>query len=249
METDGILVYAIVRAGARLPRGTKGVGGGDVVLRAVGGGTTAVVVGDAPAQVRARRRDLLAHQDLLMGLAERGPVLPMRFGVMAPDEETLLRRLAAEESSHVANLKRLAGHVELNVKAMPAEDGLAALLSEDVKVRQLREEIRRRPGYEASVRLGEAVVAGLFRRAAEAGRGVLGALTPLARATAPGPEVRGCALNVSFLVRRAVAERFRTRVQRLAHLHRDHAELRVSGPLPCYSFVDARTSAALTGGS
>lgn len=248
MPTESICVYAIVRADGSLPTGATGLDGRAVVLRAVGEGPVAAVISKAPAQVRARRRDLLAHQELLMGLAERGPVLPMRFGVLAPDEETLLRQLAAEEDRHLATLARLAGHMEINVKALPAQDGLAALVSGDTRLRRLREEVRQHPGYEASVRLGEAVVAALSRRAAEAGRHVLRDLTPMARATALGPEVRGCALNVSFLVQRTAGERFQARVEHLATTHRDHVELRVAGPLPCYSFVGADSSDLSSGG-
>ncbi|MEU3208517.1 GvpL/GvpF family gas vesicle protein, partial [Streptomyces cyaneofuscatus] len=59
------------------------------------------------------------------------------------------------------------------------------------------------------------------------------------RATAGGPEVPGCALNVSFLVAQADSDRFRATAERFASAHRDHVDLRIAGPLPCYSFVGA----------
>lgn len=54
-----------------------------------------------------------------------------------------------------------------------------------------------------------------------------------------GPEVQGCVLNTSFLVGRGDSEAFRKAAERFAHTHRDRVELRLSGPLPCYSFVAA----------
>ncbi|GGS42996.1 GvpL/GvpF family gas vesicle protein [Streptomyces parvus] len=181
--------------------------------------------------------DLLAHQNLLMGLAERGPVLPMRFGVVAPDEDALLAQLTAAEAHHLATLRRLDGHVEVNVKALPAPDSLAQVLEEEAAVRRLREEARRRPGYEASVRLGEAIATALAQRAAEAGREVMRELAPLAREAAKGPDVQGCTLNTSFLVPRDHSERFRAAAERLAEERRNHVDIRFAGPLPCYSFV------------
>ncbi|WP_329025898.1 GvpL/GvpF family gas vesicle protein [Streptomyces sp. NBC_00690] len=243
----GVSVYAIIRAGAVPPGRLTGVGGPAVAVRAVSVGKVAAVVSDAPAQLRARRRDLLAHQELLMALAEVGPVLPMRFGVVAPDEEVLREQLAAEEMNHLATLDRLVGHLEMNVKVLPAQDALGALVAADTKVRRLREEARRRPGYDASVRLGEAVVAALSRRAIEAGRRMMRDLAPMARATVQGPEVSGCALNVSFLVERVASERFGSTVEHFAKNHREHLEVRLAGPLPCYSFVGAHTPAPLIG--
>ncbi|MFF7340489.1 GvpL/GvpF family gas vesicle protein [Streptomyces sp. NPDC008163] len=248
MTADGVYVYAITRAGTVLPPGQGGVGGPPARLRTVRRGRLAAVVSDAPPDLRARRRDLLAHQDLLLRLMDEGPVLPMRFGMVAPDLDTVERQLAAGEHGHVAALKRLAGCHEINVKALAAEGALADVVAEDGTVRTLREAARRRPGYEASLRLGEAVAAALARRAGEAGRRVLRELTPRARAVAAGPEVQGCALNVSFLVEREAGDAFLAEARRFAAGNRGHVELRLAGPLPCYSFVSAEARPVPVGG-
>jgi hypothetical protein len=237
---SGVYVYAILPAGGTLPAGTSGVGSPPAALRLVAAGKLTAVVSDAPPQLRARRRDLMAHQDVLLRLSDRGPVLPMRFGAIASDEESVRGRLTGSQAEHLATLRYLDGGVEINLKALPAQNALAAVVAEETDVRRLREEVRRRPGYEANVRLGEAVATALSRRAAEAGKKLLPELTPMARAVAAGPEVHGCALNVSFLVDRNESDTFRATVQRFADAHREHVELRVAGPLPCYSFVSSR---------
>ncbi|WP_406099028.1 GvpL/GvpF family gas vesicle protein [Streptomyces sp. NBC_01013] len=248
MTADGVYVYAILRSGTPLPKGIGGVGSPPALLRTIRQGRLEAVVSDAPSQLRARRRDLLAHQDLLLRLTDEGPVLPMRFGMVAPDEETVLGQLAAGESGHVATLNHLAGRIEINVKALPAPNALAALVAEEKNVRQLREAARRHPGYEASLRLGEAIAAALTRRAAAAGKRLLGELAPRARAVAAGPEVSGCALNVSFLVDHSDSDTFLTRARDFADAHRDHVDLRLAGPLPCYSFVSAEARPVPVGG-
>lgn len=248
MTTDGVYVYAIIRAGRLLPTGASGVGSPAAGLQMVCHGGVAAVVSQAPPNLRARRRDLLAHQDLLMRLADQGPVLPMRFGMVAPDEETVRTQLAAREDDHLAALEHLADGVEVNVKAFPAQNALGSLVAEDKNVRRLRDEARRRPGYEANVRLGEAIANALEGRAADAGRRVLRELTPQARAVAFGPEVQGCVLNVSFLVNRDDSDDFRSAAEKFAETHHDRLELRLAGPLPCYSFVSAPETSVRTAG-
>ncbi|WP_031081249.1 GvpL/GvpF family gas vesicle protein [Streptomyces sp. NRRL WC-3549] len=240
MTASGVYVYAIIPQGTPLPSPALGVGAPPAPLRLLDEGPVAAVVSDAPPQLRARRRDLMAHQELLLRLADTCPVLPMRFGVVAPDEETVRGELTGARKSHLAALRHLSDGVEINVKALPAQEALAAVVAEEKQVRRLRDEVRRRPGYEANVRLGQAVAAALARRAAEAGQKIMQALTPLAREAAAGPEVEGCALNVSFLVDRHLGEHFRTEARKLADSHRGHVELRIAGPLPCYSFVAPR---------
>ncbi|OKK23845.1 gas vesicle protein [Streptomyces sp. CB02488] len=246
--TDGVYVYAILRSATALPKDAVGVGSPPAALRFIGQGLLEAVVSDAPPKLRARRRDLLAHQDLLMRLADDGPVLPMRFGMVAADEQTVLAQLAADESGYAATLDRLAGRIEINVKVLPAQNALEALVTEEKNVRQLRAAARRNPGYEASVRLGEAIAGALNRRAAAAGQQILRELAPAARAAAPGPEVPGCVLNESFLVDRAESEAFLSRARSLGATFREHAEIRSVGPLPCYSFVSAQARPVLVGG-
>ncbi|WP_407554625.1 GvpL/GvpF family gas vesicle protein [Streptomyces sp. Pv4-95] len=247
MTDTGAYVYGTVRADHPVPPGLRGVGSppGEVTTCTVGRLTA--VISAAPPDLRARRRDLLAHQELLLRLAEDGPVLPMRFGMVAADESAVRRQLADAEDGHLAVLERLAGRVEMNVKVLPANDALAALVQEDATVRGLRDAVRRRPSYQANLRLGEAVAAALARRATEAGREAVSHLAASAHAVAAGPEVAGCLVNTSFLVDRRDSDGFRAEVERLAGHHRNRAELRVAGPLPCYSFLEAEVPAGSIG--
>ncbi|GAA1909272.1 GvpL/GvpF family gas vesicle protein [Streptomyces sodiiphilus] len=237
MTDATVYVYGVIRAGQELPAGRSGVGSPPAPLRPLPAGRLSAVVSSAPAGLRARRRDLMAHQETLLALAEDGPVLPMRFGMVSPDEETVVRRLSEEEEQHLEALERLDGQLEMNLKVFPAEDSLADLVREDPQIRLLHEASRRRPGYEASLRLGEAIATGLHRRAAVAAAEAVRRLTPRSTATAAGPEVTGCVLNTSFLVPRDAVAGFRADAERCAGEHGAHAEMRITGPLPCFSFV------------
>jgi hypothetical protein len=54
-------------------------------------------------------------------------------------------------------------------------------------------------------------------------------------------------VNASFLVDRCDSDGFRAEAERLAGHHRHRAELRVAGPLPCYSFLEADVPAGRIG--
>lgn len=239
MSGAGLYVYGVVRAGHPVPAGLGGVGSPPARLRLLTAGELAAVVSPVPAELLARRRDVMAHQDVLLALGADGPVAPMRFGAVARDEEAVLRELAANEPGHLRTLERLDGRLEINVKAFPVEGSLATLLQQDPQLRRLREAARERPGYHARVRLGEAVAGGLRRRAADAANRVLRALTPLSEAVAEGPEVANCVRNTSFLLRRRDVTAFREEAARRAAALAERAEVRVSGPLPCFSFAAA----------
>lgn len=239
-----VYLYGVTRADLTVPAGLRGVGDPPSRVRRLVAGPLAAVVGPVPDRLRARRRDLHAHQDLLMALADAGPVLPARFGVVADGDEDVLARLRAEPDAYLAALERVAGCVEMNLKVSPAEGGLADLVREDRQVARLRQEVRRRPGYEANLRLGEAVVAALRRRAAGAGQEVAAALGTLAEDVRPGPDVPGCVLNLCYLVPAARVAECRTAVDDLSGRFAGRADLRLTGPLPCYSFSAARPVAA-----
>jgi Gas vesicle synthesis protein GvpL/GvpF/Gas vesicle synthesis protein GvpO len=53
------------------------------------------VVSDAPEGLRAKRRDLEAHEQVLESLGDAGPVLPMRFGSVAADDTAVEAELRA----------------------------------------------------------------------------------------------------------------------------------------------------------
>ncbi|MYX62974.1 gas vesicle protein, partial [Streptomyces sp. SID8382] len=100
----GVYVYGVVRASHTVPPGHTGVGERPAPVRTLRAGALAAVISDAPARLRAKRRDLLAHQDLALTLGKDGPVLPMRFGMVAPDEESVRRQLLSARHDCLAAL-------------------------------------------------------------------------------------------------------------------------------------------------
>jgi len=236
---SGLYVYAVVRADHPAPDGLEGVGGEEV--RLLRDGRLAVAVTAAPDPLVGRRRELLAHSSTVEALWAQGPVLPMRFGVVAPDEDALRRDIIDDPEGRLADrLDALADAAEMSVKIWHDEPTvLREVVAENREIAALRARTQRSSGsYGDQIRLGELVAAAVEAKASRDAERLLADLTPLAAATVPGPPVDGALLNASFLIGREQADAFRTAVDRLISAEGGRFSVRVTGPVPPYSFVD-----------
>lgn len=234
-------VYGIARAShPALPDGMDGVGDPPRPVRILTEGDLAAVVSDAPEDLRPKRRDLLAHQNVLAEVGAAGPVLPMRFGSLSSGDETVRDALSENADRYLGRLDELEGKVEYNIKAVHVEEAvLHQVLAEEPEIRALSEANRKAGGgsYDDKLRLGEMVASAVRGREARDAEIVREKLEPAASAVSPGPSGTGWLANISFLVTRDAAETF---VAKVAELEKSQPqlELRVNGPLPPYSFVE-----------
>ncbi|MGW0709563.1 GvpL/GvpF family gas vesicle protein [Streptomyces sp. NPDC002643] len=234
-------VYGIAASShPALPKGMGGVGDPPCPVRVLEEGELAAIVSDTPEGLRPKRRDLLAHQNVLSETGAGGPVLPMRFGSVAPDDAAVTGVLTERAEHYRERLDTLDGKVEYNVKASHHEEAvLHRVMGENSELRALTEANRQAGGgtYEDRLRLGELVVSAIQAREAEDAMELQRALEAAAEDTSAGPESTGWLANLSFLVDRESAEPFLAAVDELRKSH-PHMELRVNGPLPPYSFVE-----------
>jgi hypothetical protein len=171
-------------------------------------------------------------------LAAQGPLLPMRFAVLSPRPDALASQLRLDAAHLKRQLDDVRGCVEFNVKGTVVPGHFADLVRRDEGLRALALRTRRRPDYEGNVRLGEALARGVRREAGRAAGDVLDRLTPLAVRTVRGQTDDEQVLSASFLLRAADEELFRRAVDELARTRGDRLAISLTGPLPCYSFVD-----------
>ena len=247
-------VYGIT-AGSHpaLPKDLDGVGEPPRPVRVLKAGDLAALVSDAPEDLRPKRRELLAHSNVLAEAGADGCVLPMRFGSVAPDDDTVTSVLAERAEHYKERLSALDGKVEYNVKATHAEEAvLHRVLAANPEIRAMTEANRQAGGgtYEQRLKLGEMVVAAVKAQEAEDATEVQHTLEPAAAAVSQGPDSTGWLANVSFLVARDSVETFMAAVEQLRADH-PHLDLRVNGPLPPYSFVEpgpAEPADAMSGG-
>jgi Gas vesicle synthesis protein GvpL/GvpF len=234
-------VYAFTGAAHPLPiDGLAGVGERKPALRLVRQDGLAAVVSDAPENLRAKRRDVEAHEQVLDTLLAAGTVLPMRFGTVAADDDAVKAELASEAKRYTRLLRRLGGKVEVNVKAAHREEAvLRELLLGDRELRKRSEALRASGGgsQQDQVAFGQQVSAALDARRSQDADRVVAELRPRASAVKLGPPVDGCFVNVSFLLGATEREDFEASLSRLRQELSELAEVRLYGPLPPYSFL------------
>lgn len=234
-------VYGITRADhPRHLSGRTGVGEEPASLRVVRTDELAAVVSDAPEGLRPKRRDLEAHEGVLDALIAEGTVLPMRFGAMAAGDEDVERELTERADWYVRRLAELDGHHEVNLKAFHNEQAaLRESLAADPELRVANDALRAADGGDPAGQLefGERVAAALETIRARDAAQVLAMVRPYASSVYQGPPVSGAFLNVSLLVRDDALEELTAQIDALAERVADLVELRLSDPLPPYSFV------------
>ncbi|QGV77728.1 GvpL/GvpF family gas vesicle protein [Streptomyces ficellus] len=235
-----VYVYAITPAGHPLGLdGVTGVGEPPEPLRVVTEGDLAAVVSDAPENLRAKRRDVLAHQTVLQELLGQGGVLPLRFGALAPDDQAVCDALRDRADNYRERLTALDGCAEFHLKASCEEDVLLSdVLRESEDARRMNEEIRSgQGGQDLKISLGELVATEITARREALASGVTEALSPLARELRVSEAAGDDFISTSFLVERARQNAFLEREAELVGEYGEDFDFRLHGPLPPYSFV------------
>jgi hypothetical protein len=193
-----------------------------------------------PGKVRARRADLLRHFDVLGTAFENGTVLPLRFGIVFDDEDSLVADFLSPRHDELAGLLReLRDRVELRVTAHYREEAiLGEIVRNSPRVAQLREATQGRAAQPLMLELGELVAAELQARTARDARAILERLLPLALAYEVDEEpIEHQVVRASFLLERKRLRAFDSAMDELAKAHEDRIDFKYVGPLPPHSFV------------
>jgi hypothetical protein len=235
-------VYGVVRGDGTAPA-VEGIAGAPLEL--VGAGEVAALTSVAPGEyLEAGREDLLAHSRVLEATLEHGTVLPMRFGVVVPDDQTLRDRLLeGHREELLAQLAEMEGKVEFALKGLYEEEAiLRELVTQDREIGYLRNEIAGKSEaatYYERIRLGELIAAAFAARQEEDSAKFAEELRPHAVAVRVGEPVHErMAVNASFLVERKGLAKFDRAVDAIGKREAGLIRFRVTGPLPPHSFVE-----------
>ena len=236
-------VYGVVRARRSSKLRQRGINDEPVSVvasKGVGALTSSVPA----AELDAGRDELLTHARVLEKALERGVVLPMRFGVVMPDERTVRDELLEPHRTELeSQLAEMDGKVEVNIKGIYEEEPiLREVLAENPELRALRERIHGQPEdatYPERIRVGELVSEALSAKRAEDERAIVDRLLAHSAQVEVGEPVHErMAVNASFLVERERIGDFDQEVDRLGEEAANRIRLRYTGPLPPHSFVE-----------
>jgi hypothetical protein len=234
-------VYGVIPATARAPK-TQGIRRRR--LQVVTDGKVAAIVSDVPDDdLTATREDLMAHSRVLERALAETVVLPMRFGMVMPDADSIREQLLAPYAEELATqLEHLAGKSELHVQAVYEEQPLMREVVEahpDIAAR--RDSIGDRSpdaSYYERIELGQLVAQAVDQARTADSEAILDALEPLADAlevASPGHERE--AARIFFLVDESRLAEFDAAVDELGRANEGRLRFKYTGPLPPYSFV------------
>jgi hypothetical protein len=232
-----LYAYAVVR-GDTSPPSCRGVL--DAPVATVRDGGVAVLVSRLQSdKVRAKRRDLLAHSDVLQEAHGNGVVLPLRFGMLFHSEDELRSRLIGPRRDELLSLlDRFDGVAEMRLRAKyhDQESVLADVVKDDPEIAKLRGAARSQGDL---VRLGERVAQRFeARRAADQDLVVrrLGAHALETHVDELDDEL--AVVKASFLVRDRQRKKFDAELDAVALRLRHLVAFTCTGPLPPHSFVE-----------
>jgi hypothetical protein len=219
--------------------GVEGVGEPPADLRKVVAGSLCAVVSDAPDGLRPKRRDVMAHQAVQERLMADGAVLPLRFGLTAPDDDAVRDALEQGSAQYTQRIEAVRGCAEYNLKASQDEDAiLREILIESETARELNDRIRSGDATpDMPVQLGELVAGEVQARQQALASGVIEALRPHSREVSTAQPTGEDFLNASFLVAEDQEELFLATQLSVTNQLGEGYTFRLSGPLPPYSFV------------
>jgi Gas vesicle synthesis protein GvpL/GvpF len=241
---EGRYVYGVVRPADVLSISSRGVGDGAASVGVLSHGDLGALVSPFGGEaVKANRRNLTAHSDVLQQAVAATTVVPMRFGVVMPSEEAVvdeLLRARGEELHRV--LDAVEGRVELSVKAFYRGDvALREVLRDDPAIARLSQATRGQPGaatYYDRIRLGELVADAVRAKRVADAAPILERLRLLAEDVAVDEELpERMVLKAAFLVGRERVPEFDRAVDEIGREVSERLQLKYLGPLAPHTFA------------
>ena len=242
---QGQYLYCVIAGDRPQTFDVDGIGGpGDEVYTLPLEGLSAVVSRSPEAEYDSTRRNLTAHMRVLETVMADHTIVPIRFGSVAPNEETVYDTLLKPQRDAIrALLAELDGRVEMGLKAFWMEGVLyAEILSARPDIAQLRDKLLGRSPeetYYERVKVGELMDAAVTEKRDREARALLDHIGPLAHRTkqldALGEQT---ILNAALLIERSKVDALEERVAQLDGDNGERLLFKLVGPTAPYNFVD-----------
>jgi hypothetical protein len=130
--SSAIYVYAIASRESRPPVGASGFGSAPLLVlpwHALAAVTSTVT----PGEFRATRENVLRHEAVVEAIRREGPALPVRFGTVFRDRDSLEQALDERYEVLAADMKRVGDKVELGVSVLWDE---RSMVDEELRAEQ-----------------------------------------------------------------------------------------------------------------
>ncbi|MEM0982467.1 MAG: GvpL/GvpF family gas vesicle protein [Planctomycetota bacterium] len=234
-------VYAVIDAGS--VSAIEAAGLDDQPVMIVRGETVAAAISTAPTgKIRPSRKHLSAHHRVVSELAKKArTVMPMSFGMIADDAQSVESWLAEHAEALGETAERLHNRVEMAVRLKwDVENVFEFMVEQHVELKAARGElVEAGDDRETMIVVGE-----LFAKILEAERtehaavitdGTRGKCEDM---TDNAPRTDDEAVNIAFLIDRGGVKAFENAIFAVAEQLGDEFLLDYSGPLPPHSFAN-----------
>lgn len=214
------------------------------VVHAIGDGEIAAIVSDlANQKLRAERRRLAAHHDVLRRLMNQHEVLPIAFGVVAEGTEAVRRILRINHDAILEQLDRVRGRAEMGLRvSWDVPNIFEYMIGRHEKLKALRDRIfrgGRLPTQDDKIDLGRAFDRLLNEDREDHVQQVSEALdNHVVEIKSNPPRTENEVMNLACLVQRERLSDFEQSVFDVARRFDVNFAFDISGPWPAHNFVE-----------
>lgn len=205
----------------------------------------AVVVSNSESiWFESSRRNMLVHTEVTEIVMKEHTLLPVRFGSIMPDEDTIKKDLLEARYNEIDDLLvKMDNQIEMGVKSFWYEDKLfKEILEENDPIRNLRDSLvgkSAEESYRERMRLGEMIELTIGQKRSAESEKILAALRPLASdISLQDIIVDRMVLNAAFLIDRNNESVFDQAMKDLDASHSERMLFKYVGPAPPYNFVN-----------
>ncbi|MEM9726768.1 MAG: GvpL/GvpF family gas vesicle protein, partial [Pseudomonadota bacterium] len=187
------------------------------------------------------RRNMLAHAKALETLMGFGPVLPMRFGMIAPTEAQIAQAIDLKQDALLEHLASVEGCAEYGVTiAWERAEAMREVVAATPALKTAYERLAGRSAAETHfdrLELGRRVEGALFSKRIEEAAKLTERLAPLAREIAERePEEDIQVLKADLLIKQDRAAALSALLEEIEAEAPGRLRIKLVGPSPAYAF-------------
>ena len=242
---EGYYFYGVIETDRELDFGPLGIGGRNDRVFTINYDGFAAVVSKTPLMLYDPvRENCLAHNRVIEEVIKDRVMIPASFGIIFKAEREVKELLEANLEGLKGVVKKLGNRKELSVKVLWEKDALKDLLNRYDNLRQLKQEIERRPpekSYQLRFRLGIMVEQVRVAEGNVLLRDIYERLKKHSIASRTNAPIGNrMIMNASFLVDKNRENEFQAELNRLEEKYRDKAMWIFTGDWAAYNFVKIR---------
>ncbi|NNJ11146.1 GvpL/GvpF family gas vesicle protein [Chloroflexales bacterium ZM16-3] len=241
----GKYFYCIIRCPEPHEFKTRGIGEQGAIVNTINYKDLAAVVSDSPVvEYDNSRRNMMAHSAVLDEVMQEFNILPVRFGIVAPDSKSIMEQMLQRRYAEFDKLlRKMDGKAELGLKAFWYEDVVyREIVESNSAISHLRNSlVGRSPEetYYERIKLGELVEMAMNKLREDDVEHITRALKPLAHETRFNAVItERMVLNAAFLVDRTREPEFDQAIQQLDAEMGKRLIFKYVGSAPPYNFVN-----------